>query len=185
MFGSYAHAEVLDGEWARDHYPDDGNGNAYSKRRPTCSPLEYLGNNPQSYINCAYDKESNASENDWTDLMSLTFAMDADTTPANDYVQAVRRNLNVEIALRHFAVLFLMNYTETALANGEDDDYDIGADQAGNLPAAGERFAGFGVGDRARRGDHRRHARSAARGHGARRPSGRGAGCGGACRGWA
>ncbi len=125
MFGSYAHAEVMDGEWARDHYPEDGNGNAYSKRRPLCELLGYLGTNPQAYLNCAYDKESNASENDWTDLMNLTFAMDADTTPANDYVQAVRRNLNVEIALRHFAVLFLMNYTETALANGEDDDYDL------------------------------------------------------------
>jgi hypothetical protein len=125
MFGSYAHVEVADGEWARDHYPDDGNGNVYSKRRPLCGGLEYLGTDPQSYINCAYDKESNASENDWTDLINLTFAMDLDTTPDNEYVRAVERNLNVELALRHFALLFMMNYTETALANGEDDDYDL------------------------------------------------------------
>jgi len=126
MFGSYAHVEVLDGEWARDHFPDDGNGNAYSKRRPECGGLEYLEpGNPQSYVNCAYDKESNSSESDWTDLINLTFAMDPESTPDNDYVRAVRRNLNVELALRYFAVLFLMNYTETALANGADDDYDL------------------------------------------------------------
>lgn len=125
MFGSYAHVEELGGEWARDHYPDDGNGNAYSKRRPECGGLEYLGTNPQSYIGCAYDKESNASENDWSDLINLTFALDADTTPENDYVAAVQRNLNVELALRHFAVLFLLNYNETALATGYDDDFDL------------------------------------------------------------
>ncbi|HKX61210.1 MAG TPA: lamin tail domain-containing protein, partial [Verrucomicrobiae bacterium] len=125
MFGSYAHVEVVDSEWARDHFPDDGNGNAYSKRRPLCETLGYLGATPQSYVNCAFDKESNASENDWTDLMNLMFAMDASTTPDNDYVAAVRRNLNVEQGLRYFAVLFMMNYTETALATGEDDDYDL------------------------------------------------------------
>jgi hypothetical protein len=124
MFGSYAHVEVLDGEWARDHYPDDPNGNAYSKRRPECF-LEYQGTNPQNYVNCAFDKESNASENDWTDVMNLTLALDPDTTSDNEYVAAVRRNLNVDLWLRHFVVLFLMNYNETAIANGADDDYDL------------------------------------------------------------
>jgi hypothetical protein len=125
MFGSYAEAEVLDGEWARDHFPEDPNGNAYSKRRPLCEVLGYLGANPQAWVNCAFDKESNASESDWTDLMNLMFAMDSDTTPDNEYVQAVRRNLNVEMGLRYFAVLFMMNYTETALSTGDDDDYDL------------------------------------------------------------
>lgn len=125
MFGSYAHVEVVDSEWARDHFPDDGNGNVYSKRRPLCEPLGYLGATPQNYVGCAFDKESNSSENEWTDLMNLMFAMDPDTTPDNDYVSAVRRNLNVEQGLRYFAVAFLMNYTETALAIGDDDDYDL------------------------------------------------------------
>lgn len=124
MFGSWAAVEVANDEWARDHLPDDPNGNVYSKRRPECW-LEYLGTNPQSYINCAYDKESNASDNDWTDLMNLTFALDPDTTPANVYVQAVRQNVNVDEWMRYFAVLFLLNYNETALSNGADDDYDL------------------------------------------------------------
>lgn len=124
-FGSYAHAEVFDGEWARDHFPDDPNGNAYSKRRPECG-FEYLGATPQAYINpCGVDKESNASENDWTDLFNLYFTLDPDTTPANAYVQAVRQTLNVEEWLRHFAVLYLMNYNETAPVTGFDDDYDF------------------------------------------------------------
>jgi hypothetical protein len=124
MFGSYAHLEVTDGDWARVHYPEDPNGNVYSKRRPECG-LEYLGPDPSSYFNCGFDKESNASENDWTDLMNLTFALDPDTTPANEYVAAVRRNMNVDLWLRYFAVLCLMDYNETALSNGADDDYDL------------------------------------------------------------
>lgn len=124
MFGSYAHVEVLDNEWAEDHLPDDPNGNLYSKRRPECGLL-YQGANPSGYINCAYDKESNVSENDWTDLMSLTFALDPSRTPDSDYVRAVLANVNVELWQRYFAVSFLMNYNETALSTGADDDYNM------------------------------------------------------------
>lgn len=124
MFGSYAHVEVFDSEWARDHLPDDANGNAYSKRRPECF-LEFNGTDPSFFIGCAYDKESNASENDWSDLAALFFALDPDTTPDNDYLQSVRRNANVDQWMRYFAVSFLMNYNETALSNGADDDYDL------------------------------------------------------------
>ncbi|MBK8000700.1 MAG: lamin tail domain-containing protein [Verrucomicrobia bacterium] len=129
MFGSYAHVEVFDGEWAGDHFPEDGNGNAYSKRRANCpvdsAGLEYWGPSGSDYVNCGYDKESNSSENDWSDLAALSFALDPDTTPDNAYVQAVRRNANVDQWMRYFAVSFLMNYNETALSNGADDDYDM------------------------------------------------------------
>lgn len=124
MYGSYAHVESADGEWARDHFPEDGNGNVYNKRRPECA-LEYRGTDPVAYLGCSYSKESNGSENDWSDLANLLFALDPDTTPADQYVQAVRRNANVELWMRYFAVLYLMDYNETALSNGADDDYDM------------------------------------------------------------
>jgi len=124
MFGSYAAVEVVDGDWARVHYPEDPNGNVYSKRRPEMF-LEYLGTDPQTYMNYGFDKESNVSENDWSDIINLMFALDPETTPAADYVQAVRRNANVDLWLRYFAVLCLMDYNETALSNGADDDYDL------------------------------------------------------------
>jgi Lamin Tail Domain/Bacterial Ig domain/CotH kinase protein/Putative Ig domain/Long Rib domain len=124
QYGTYAHVEVVNGEWARDRFPDDGNGNVYSKRRPECGLL-YRGTNPQAYIDCAYGKESNASENDWSDLAGLLFALDPATTPDNEYVEAMRRNANTELWLRYFAVMFLMNYHETAICTGADDDYDL------------------------------------------------------------
>lgn len=124
MYGSYAAVEVANGEYARDHFPDDGNGNVYNKRRPECG-LEYLGTDPAAYIGCDFSKESNASENDWSDLANLFFAMDPDTTPADRYVEAMRRNANVEMWMRYFAVNYLMDNNETALSNGADDDYDL------------------------------------------------------------
>ncbi|HKQ40665.1 MAG TPA: Ig-like domain-containing protein, partial [Verrucomicrobiae bacterium] len=124
MYGMYAAVEVLNDEWADDFFPDDGQGNVYSKRRPECA-LEYRGTDPQAYINCAYDKESNGSQNDWSDLVKLLAALDPDTTSDADYVSAVRRNVNVEMWMRYFAVLHLMNYNETALVTGSDDDYSM------------------------------------------------------------
>jgi hypothetical protein len=124
QYGAYAQVEALNDEWARDHLPEDANGNLYSKRRPECG-LRYQGPSPEAYMGCAYDKESNRSENDWTDLMNLTFALDPTTTGDADYVRAVHQNLNVELWMRYFAVLFLLNYNETALATGADDDYDL------------------------------------------------------------
>ncbi len=124
MFGAYAAVEVANDEWARNHFPDDANGNVYSKRRPECG-LEYLGTNPQSYLNCGYEKESNASENDWTDVMNLTAALGPGTTPANVYLQALNQNVNIAEWLQYFAVLYLLDYNETAISNGADDDYDL------------------------------------------------------------
>ncbi|HXJ59575.1 MAG TPA: lamin tail domain-containing protein [Verrucomicrobiae bacterium] len=124
QFGSYAHVEVANSEWTGIHLPEDPGGNLYSKRRPECGLL-YQGPSPAPYINCAYEKESNRSENDWTDLMNLTFSLDPATTSDADYVRAVRQNINVEQWMRYFAVLFLLNYNETALATGVDDDYDL------------------------------------------------------------
>ena len=124
MFGLYAAMDVLNNEWADDLFPEDGNGNVYSKRRPECG-FEYRGTEPGPYISCAYDKESNNSENDWSDLVNLLAAMDPDTTTDNNYVAAMRRNANVELWMRHFAVLYLMHYNETAPVTGDDDDYSM------------------------------------------------------------
>jgi lamin tail-like protein/Big-like domain-containing protein/CotH protein len=124
MYGLYAAMEVLNDEWAEDFFPDDGEGNVYSKRRPECA-FEYRGTDPGPYIGCAYDKESNSSENDWSDLVNLLAAIDPDTTSDANFVAAMRRNANVELWMRYFAVLHLMYYNETALVTGADDDYSM------------------------------------------------------------
>ena len=126
QFGSYAAVEATNGELVGEHLPDDGDGNVYRASTGNWSAtLEYLGTDPNAYISAGYSKNSNTTENDWTDLMNLTFALDSDTTPDNEYVAAVRRNLNVDLWLRYFAMCSLMDYTESSLANGRGDDYGL------------------------------------------------------------
>lgn len=126
MFGSYAAVEATNGETVGEHLPDDGDGNVYRASTGNHSAtLNYLGTNPSAYVAAGYFKTSNKTENDWSDLMALTFALDANTTPDNDYVAAVRRNVNVDLWVRYFAMGSLMEYTETSLASGRGDDYGL------------------------------------------------------------
>jgi hypothetical protein len=124
MFSRYAAIEVLNDEWAEDFFPNDGEGNVYSKRRPECN-FEHRGTDLGQYLACGYDKESNSSENDWSDLVKYLGALDPRITLDSDYVSAVKRNVNVELWMRHFATLYLMHYNETAPVTGDDDDYTL------------------------------------------------------------
>jgi hypothetical protein len=126
QFGSYAAVEPTNGELIENHLPEDAGGNVYRASTGShTATLDYRGTDPNAYISRGYQKNSNVSENDWTDLINLTFALDPATTPDNEYVAAVRRNLNVEQWLRYFSVLSLMAYTETALSSGFGDDYGL------------------------------------------------------------
>ncbi len=126
QFGSYAAVEATNGELVGEHLPDDGDGNVYRASTGNHSAtLNYLGTDPSSYIGAGYVKNSNATDNDWTDLINLTFALDPATTSDAEYVTAVRRNVNVEMWLRYFAMCSLMEYTETSLASGRGDDYGL------------------------------------------------------------
>ena len=126
MHNSYAAVEATNGETVGEHLPDDGDGNVYRASIGShTATLNYLGTSPTAYQNSGYSKTSNKTANDWTDLMALTFALDPATTGDADYVAAVRRNVNVDLWLRYFAMCSIMEYTETSLANGRGDDYGL------------------------------------------------------------
>ena len=126
-YGSYALQEVMNADWAERVFPDDPNGNVYRNARPDTG-LDYLGTNPGSYIGAGYSKESNTSENDWTDLIRLTDLLN--NSPDSSYVRDVRSVANVEQWMIYFAACQLMEYSETALCNGSNgqgvgDDYSM------------------------------------------------------------
>jgi len=124
QFGSYAFVEAINGEWAQNHYPNDGNGNVYrGSRAPWSANLSYQGTNFQTYMNLGYSKTSNQSENDWTDLFNLTLALNNTNAADSVYVQGVTSNANVTLFMRFFAVCSLMSYQETSLCRGVGDDY--------------------------------------------------------------
>jgi hypothetical protein len=121
-YGSYVHVEVVDGDFADNHYPKDGDGNAYKCMRITHqADLRYEGTNPDPYRD-NYFKRTNTAVDDWSDLVGLTYAL-SNNTPDEIYVGKVNRVLKVEQWLRFIAVNVLMDNSETTLANGNGDDY--------------------------------------------------------------
>ena len=127
QYGSYVHMEARDSDWAANHFPLDPKGNLYTCTRPGAD-LSYQGASASSYLNAGYLKDSNGSENDYSDIMRLTATLQATpqlTMDAN-YVAAVRQVLDVGEWMRYFAVLSLLGYNETAIgSDGAPDDYSM------------------------------------------------------------
>ena len=121
-FDSYAHMELIDSDFADKHFPNDDGGNAYRViDLDKLADLSYLGTDPASYLARGYDKATNSAENDWSDLINLTNVLT--NTPDANYVEEVKKVVNVEQWLRWFAVQALFSNTETNLGNGYGDDY--------------------------------------------------------------
>jgi hypothetical protein len=125
MFGSYVHLEVVDSDFANNHFPDDDAGNAYkcmwTGSASVAADLQYEGNDPDAYRD-TYFKRTNVAEDDWSDLIGLTYVL-SDTTPDEIYVEEVNRVMKVDHWLRLIAVNTLLSNNETTLANGRGDDY--------------------------------------------------------------
>lgn len=131
-FGSYAANEPIDADWADHHFPTDGEGNVYRAIRDLAPPaFDYRpvevyptlsgGEDKRSYTNTWF-KNTNASEDDWTDLIGMLRVLGPSGTepftPEN-----VRRVIDVEQWLRHLAVMNLLGNSETGLNGGYNDDY--------------------------------------------------------------
>ena len=124
-FGSYVIVEPINNEWAARHSPTDPDGNVYrASSSPHLADLSYQGTDLNTYIGRGYSKTSNASENDWSDLIGLTYAL-SPNTPDSNFVAQVSARANVREWMTYFAVFALTEYTETSLGSGEGDDYAL------------------------------------------------------------
>ena len=78
MYGAYARTESLDSKLTAEHWPLDPNGNLYQVRDDDVTgdegDLKYEGTAPADYQN-TYFKQTNGSEDDWSDLIALTDAL--------------------------------------------------------------------------------------------------------------
>ena len=121
-YGAFVLLEPPNGDLAADLWPQDGGGNYYR-----CSSGGHSGDftystDPNTFLNKGIYKTSNRTENDWTDMFNLTYAMSQVTANAA-YLQAVATNVNVAEWMRYFALVSLMNDGETKLGNGIGDDF--------------------------------------------------------------
>lgn len=125
-FGAFVMVLPVGGDLMANLLPEDGDGNVYRASTGNHSAgLGFLGTNSASYLGAGYFKTSNGTENDWSDLMALTFALTQTNAPLEDYIQMVSTNINVEMWMRYFAVGTLVNFGETSMFNGRGDDYAL------------------------------------------------------------
>jgi hypothetical protein len=123
QLGSWAYVEPLGGEWAGHHMPQDGGGNLYRASTGNHNADLTYSTDPNYFINRGYSKTANTTENDWSDLIALTDALN-NSSDAN-YVAAVSQRANVEEWMRYFAFMSTVTSLETSLATGRGDDYSI------------------------------------------------------------
>lgn len=123
MYGSYVRVEVYDNNWTKNHIPEDNDGNLYrclSDNRD-CD-LRYLGEDPNAYrAEDLYRKTTNTAENDWLDLINLTYALDEASDET--YVQQLQNIADTDQWLRWFALEILISNNETNISSGVGDDY--------------------------------------------------------------
>ncbi|MBN2272384.1 MAG: CotH kinase family protein, partial [Sedimentisphaerales bacterium] len=121
MYGSYVHMEVVDSDFISYNFPDDDQGDAYKCMRDA-GPADwsYDGTNPDNY-RYSYLKRTNTAADDFSRLIKACWIIDR--APDSNYVQEVRRVINVENWLLYFALNAFMENNETSLANGYGDDY--------------------------------------------------------------
>lgn len=126
MYGSYARVESFGGEYCRNHWPLDPNGNFYQIRDDESNgeegDLRYEGANADAYRN-TYFKQTNESDDDWSDLIALTDALN--NAPDETYLQDIEAVLDLDQWLAYFAVDALCGNQEGGLVTSKGDDYGL------------------------------------------------------------
>ncbi len=141
QFGSYYCFQPYSPEWAKAHWPQDPQGNIYkgvwyqdNVQLTNGAYLQWHGTNVENYrliygpngptaYSGPYSKQSNNSQDDWSDLINLCYVLNL--TPDSNYLQAVEQNVNIDEWLRYFAVNSLIINMETTLATGAGDDFSL------------------------------------------------------------
>jgi hypothetical protein len=142
-FGFYVANEVQNSDFADHHFPLDSSGNLYRAQRTDTNPpanqmadayLEYqapdVTQQPPDPYRAVWFKQTNTSEDQWTDLIGLTQALakghsDAslNTTYDAGYQAGVEARVDVEEWMRFFAAETLVNNMETNISRGYGDDF--------------------------------------------------------------
>ena len=129
MYGAYAHNDVVDGDFG--DYHNLGPVNIYRTIRSGSMEADfaYLGEEPEPYRQ-VYFKETNASRDDWRDLIELCQLLTE--TPDKAFAASAKESLDVDNWLRFFAINTFFDNRETGLSNGIGDDFIHFKDLIGN-----------------------------------------------------
>jgi hypothetical protein len=122
--GDYLDVEQVDRDFLKAHanewaaLGDDNDGNLY--RGWDGANLKYRGPDPDAY-RLYYIKKTNEDEDDYTDIISLTRALDLSSD--EEFLAASQSVADMRQWLKWFAVQAVLDNQEGALWKGQGDDY--------------------------------------------------------------
>lgn len=134
MFGQYIEVVPLDSDFAKTAFPDGGDGNMYRKRSAPGDRDQkdwgvHLGipiyDQPDWYDDDGWDKQTNGSQADYSDLQAFVETMHESDANDPSYLSLVGDVIHTQQWIRWFAFNTLLGSRETALSNGIDDDYAL------------------------------------------------------------
>ena len=130
-YGAFARTEALGGDWASNHYPADDGGNIYRVDdhdiggSGASNRFQYPGSSNPAVYQDIYRKQTNADQNDYSDLAALFEALnDAAATPAV-FAANVRARANVEQWMAYIALDSLVGNMEGGITTGRTDDFSM------------------------------------------------------------
>jgi VCBS repeat-containing protein len=122
-YGSLVHVQPLQEEFLDTHIPIDAGGNLYKKVRPDVD-WAYRNGVLTAYAADGWGKQTNSSEDDWSDLDEWLRVMNQ-ATGAGNYIAQVEAVANLDQWLKWFAINTIIANGETNASNGADDDYSV------------------------------------------------------------
>ncbi|MEZ5300417.1 MAG: lamin tail domain-containing protein [Verrucomicrobiales bacterium] len=122
-YGLFVHVDPLNDEFLAEAFPGRDSGNIYKKTRPDNS-WAYRAGNVNTYINDGWNKQTNGSEWDWSDLDGFLNIWD-DARNGNMNLAEIEAIADIDQWMRWFGVMTLLNNGETNASNGTDDDYSL------------------------------------------------------------
>ncbi len=129
-FGYYCDLLPRGGDTIKEWFPGNDDGNGYGKIRgnvrwgvSTLPTIGAAGYAVGGYVNEGYNKQTNAAQNDWTDLDAWIQSLNAGTIANFD--STIASTVDVDQWCRFLALSTIVNHAETNMANGDDDDYSV------------------------------------------------------------
>ncbi len=123
-FGVYIQLEASDDVFVTNHFPEDDGGNLYRAVRSSSGSargdLRDLGSDPAAYTPY-YDKKTNASEADYSDLIELVDVLNNSSDA--EYYGKLQQVVDIDQWLGYFATVTILGSQETMLGTGVGDDY--------------------------------------------------------------
>ncbi len=156
-YGFYACNEAWNSDLVDNRFANDSSGNLYRAVRlfegttaggtsiPNGADFSRIVPGPSETLSLVdlyklnYKKQTNSSEDNWSDLIALTEALAKGRSGAQatdpvthdaDYASAVRAVADVDEWMRWFAINTLVDNSETNLSNGDGDDFNFYFGQA-------------------------------------------------------